>query len=276
MSTKQIETIKIPKEKLEQDINDSWAEFLTSNESSLESPKNIFTKYIKEAFSGFMKLEKGDQNTINIGKDQNLFYDFALDAIICAQAYTSKEIQLKLDILFGGSVTYIDKFVNFFASQLKRLYITQDIKSNLSENDTISIIKAIYHRLPKEKNKNYIGYVYGQLYNSKLEKKSASGVEDGSTIWIFDAVRIKDVPFNELFYKFIKSNLIIDELKDNNAYKILQIFEFKEGKFIVSNLEHLQNLKIDKSNSSHLYSQSALYHTEQEDFYNPALVFLDF
>ena len=93
MSTKQIETIKIPKEKLEQDINDSWAEFLTSNESSLESPKNIFTKYIKEAFSRFMKLEKSSQSTINIGKDQNLFYDFALDAIsyyMCESAYIKR------------------------------------------------------------------------------------------------------------------------------------------------------------------------------------------
>ena len=52
MSTKQIEKIRASKEKLEQDINDSWEEFLTSNDSSLESPKNIFTKYIKEAFGG--------------------------------------------------------------------------------------------------------------------------------------------------------------------------------------------------------------------------------
>ena len=46
MSTKQIDKIKISKEKLEQEINDSWKEFLASDSDNTESPKSIFTKYI--------------------------------------------------------------------------------------------------------------------------------------------------------------------------------------------------------------------------------------
>lgn len=247
MSTKQIEKIKVSKERLEQDINDSWEEFLASNESSLESPKNIFTKYIKEAFWGFMKLKASGQRIISIGENQNLFYDFALDAIICAQAYTSKETR-SYSFAYCPSILLVDKdkFVDFFASQLKRLYITQDIKFSLSKNDTDSIIKAIYHRL-KGENKNYIRYLYSeeQYYNSEFKKNNAVNIEDGSTIWIFDAVLINDVPFNELFCKFVKSNLIIDELKDNNAYKVLQGFKFEEGKFRISNLDILKNLELE-------------------------------
>lgn len=254
MGTKQIEKMKVSKEKLEQDINDSWAEFLTSNEGSLESPKNIFTKYIKEAFWGFMKLKASGQNTINIGNAHNLFYNFALDAIICAQKdmlYTMKTFLISFDPKHLHE--YIMKFHDFFASIFKKLYITQDVKSNLSENDTISIIKAIYHRLPKSESKNYIRYLYSSdekkfFYRNPDDNSTYhSYIKNEGTPWVFDIVCTNDVPFNELFCKFVKSNLIIDELKDNNAYKVLQSFKFEEGKFRISNLDGLQNLKIDGS-----------------------------
>ena len=55
------------------------------------------------------------------------------------------------------------------------------------------------------------------------------------------------MPFNELFCKFVKSDLIIDELKDNNTYRVLRCFKFEEGKFRISNLDSFQNLEIDGS-----------------------------
>lgn len=47
MSTKQIEKIRVSKEKLEQDINDSWKEFLESGDADIENPKKFLYKMYK-------------------------------------------------------------------------------------------------------------------------------------------------------------------------------------------------------------------------------------
>lgn len=256
MSTKQIEKIRVSKEKLEQDINDSWKEFLESGGGNIENPKNIFTKYIKEAFEEFIKLKASGQRIINIGDSQNLFYDFTLDAIICVQRDTRTPMTMTRAFVFESPDEELlskqaKECVDFFESQFKRFDIKQHIKSNLSEKDSISIMGAIYHRLPKAKSENYIGYVYAKgwysMVNCELKAKHIFGTADKGTLWAFDVARTNDTPFNELFYKFVKSNLIIDELKDNNAYKVLQSFKFEEGKFRILNLDGLQNLKIDGS-----------------------------
>ena len=264
MSTKQIEAINFSKNQLKQDINDSWKEFLESGGGNIENPKNIFTKYIKEAFEAFMKLKTSGQRIINIGESQNLFYDFTLDAIICVQrdkwTPMTKTIAFVLGLPDEGLLSRQDKvLVDFFENQFKRFDITQHIKSNLSEKDAISIMGAIYHRLPKAESENYIGYVYAKewysMVNCELKAKHVFSTADKGTPWAFDVARTNDTPFNELFYKFVKSNLIIDELKGNNAYKVLQSFKFIKGKFGISNLDSLQNLKIDGS----IAAESFLY-----------------
>lgn len=259
MSTKQIEKMKVSIEKLERDINDSWKEFLESGGGNIENPKNIFTKYIKEAFEVFIKLKASGQRIINIGESQNLFYDFKLDAIICVQRDTRIPTTTIMWTLGGYTSLSVEKLlsvrekelVDFFESQFKRFDIKQHTKSNLSEKDAISIMGAIYHRLPKAESENYIRYVYAKewysMVNCELKAKHVFDTADEGTPWAFDVARTNDTPFNELFYKFIKSNLIIDELKDNNAYKVLQGFKFEEGKFIISNLDILKNLEIDGS-----------------------------
>lgn len=250
MSTKQIEKIRVSKEKLEQDINDSWKEFLESGDSNIENPKNTFTKYIKEAFETFLKLGEGSKNAISIGKNTGLYYDFALNSII----YINKKTKADMENADKFSKNFESVFINW----LQRLIITQVSKVKLSEEKTKSIIDAVRRSLPKSKDKQYFQYLYtddrgyyyfSDLDSGKIEKTWYPYIERdvGNEIWIFGLLYMNQDYFGQIFYKFIRSNLPINDLDDSMAYKVLQGFKFEEGKFRISNLDSLQNLTIDGS-----------------------------
>ena len=98
MSTKQIETIKISKERLEQDINDSWKEFLESGDGNIESPKNIFTRYIEDVFKWFKELNSNQQ--VSIGQDHVVFFDFKQKLIIQVRMEEKNDMECKKPIYF--------------------------------------------------------------------------------------------------------------------------------------------------------------------------------
>lgn len=254
MSTKQIEKIRVSKEKLEQDINDSWKEFLESGDGNIENPKNTFTKYIKEAFETFLKLGEGSKNAISIGKNTGLYYDFALNAIIYINKKTKADMK--------NADKFSKNFASVFINWLQRLIITQVSKVKLSEEKTKSIIDAVRRSLPKSKDKQYFQYLYtddrgyyyfSDLDSGKIEKTWYPYIEQdiergvGNEIWIFGLLYMNQDYFRQIFYKFIRSNLPMNDLDDSMAYKVLQGFKFEEGKFRISNLDSLQNLTIDGS-----------------------------
>lgn len=254
MSTKQIEKIRVSKEKLEQDINDSWKEFLESGDGNIENPKNTFTKYIKEAFETFLKLGEGSKNAISIGKNTGLYYDFALNAIIYINKKTKADMK--------NADKFSKNFASVFINWLQRLIITQVSKVKLSEEKTKSIIDAVRRSLPKSKDKQYFQYLYtddrgyyyfSDLNSGKIEKTWYPYIEQdiergvGNEIWIFGLLYMNQDYFRQIFYKFIRSNLPMNDLDDSMAYKVLQGFKFEEGKFRISNLDSLQNLTIDGS-----------------------------
>ena len=254
MSTKQIEKIRVSKEKLEQDINDSWKEFLESGDGNIENPKNTFTKYIKEAFETFLKLGEGSKNAISIGKNTGLYYDFALNAIIYINKKTKADMK--------NADKFSKNFASVFINWLQRLIITQVSKVKLSEEKTKSIIDAVRRSLPKSKDKQYFQYLYtddrgyyyfSDLDSGKIEKTWYPYIEQdiergvGNEIWIFGLLYMNQDYFRQIFYKFIRSNLPMNNLDDSMAYKVLQGFKFEEGKFRISNLDSLQNLTIDGS-----------------------------
>ena len=254
MSTKQIEKIRVSKEKLEQDINDSWKEFLESGDGNIENPKKTFTKYKKEAFETFLKLGEGSKNAISIGKNTGLYYDFALNAIIYINKKTKADMK--------NADKFSKNFASVFINWLQRLIITQVSKVKLSEEKTKSIIDAVRRRLPKSKDKQYFQYLYtddrgyyyfSDLDSGKIEKTWYPYIEQdiergvGNEIWIFGLLYMNQDYFRQIFYKFIRSNLPMNDLDDSMAYKVLQGFKFEEGKFRISNLDSLQNLTIDGS-----------------------------
>ncbi|WP_346746472.1 molecular chaperone DnaK [uncultured Campylobacter sp.] len=248
MSTKQIEKIRVSKEQLEQDINDSWKEFLESGDSNIENPKNTFTKYIKEAFETFLKLGEGSKNAISIGKNTGLYYDFALNSII----YINKKTKADMENADKFSKNFASVFINW----LQRLIITQVSKVQLSDEKTKSIIDAVRRSLPKSKDKQYFQYLYtddpgyyyfSDLDSGKIEKTWYPYIERdaGNEIWIFALLYMNQDYFRQIFYKFIRSNLPMNDLDDSMAYKVLQGFKFEEGKFIISNLDILKNLELE-------------------------------
>lgn len=231
MSTKQIETIKISKERLEQDINDSWEEFLTGDESSLESPKNIFTRYIQEVYGAFKELNPKKIISLGIGADATAFYDFSNKAII--KVFRDNEPSCVFDTILG--------------------IIGKTLVQNLSDEEIYYFIIAVYDKLPSSGGRNYIRYINGDkdyyyfLNGGSFERKYHSYINNHDAKWTFNITDMSNLEFKEIFYRLLQIDLIIDELKDNNAYKILQVFKFEEDKFIISNLDILKNLEIDGS-----------------------------
>ena len=116
--------------------------------------------------------------------------------------------------------------------------------------------------MPKSKDKQYFQYLYtddrgyyyfSDLDSGKIEKTWYPYIEQdiergvGNEIWIFGLLYMNQDYFRQIFYKFIRSNLPMNDLDDSMAYKVLQGFKFEEGKFRISNLDSLQNLTIDGS-----------------------------
>ena len=257
MSTKQIETIKISKERLEQEINDSWKEFLTSDESSLESPKNIFTKYIKETYDAFMKYGENDKAVITLGQDGTIFYSFTKNAIICVLP-GSKYEKNKNGSIWEVQTGLLSKITT--QKDEKKLSIYDIYKGQYkTKKDEEKFVGLIYDKLPKTKKdtKIYMQSVsdierfYGHLYfyvNNNGNIDCHSGINHNSAaIWVFDVKYIDNITTKELFNTFIKTNLPIKEFMNNQAYKILSGFKFEEDKFRISNFDALQNLEIDGS-----------------------------
>ena len=236
MSTKQIETIKISKERLEQEINDSWEEFLTGDESSLESPKNFFTRYIQEVYGAFGELNPKKIISLSIGADATAFYDFSKRA-----------------------------FINFSRDNEPSCVVTMGITGetlvqDLSDEEINYFIKAVYNKLPSSGGTNYIRYKNGDkdyyyFHNGiSFERKCHPLINDYDSIWTFNMFDVSNLEFKQIFL-LLQIHWIIDELKDNNAYKVLQSFKFEEDKFeedkfeedkfVISNLDILKNLEID-------------------------------
>lgn len=250
MSTKQIDKIKISKEKLEQEINDSWKEFLASDSDNTESPKSIFTKYIKEAFDAFVEYGKNN-SSISLGQEDTTFYSFNDNMIIKvlpeAEYEKIKKKSLENNLPFN-KLFYSLPIVCQLPPFLFIGYDTTKIGKCLSSDTIKKIIDAIYDKLPKIQNKeNCIRYAHEQNYYYRCN----SGVidlcdpDDLYRKWAFAIEIMDNIVAKDLFRSFVESNLIMQEFTKNKAYSILLNFKFKEDKFILSNLEYLQNLKID-------------------------------
>jgi hypothetical protein len=235
MSTKQIDKIKISKEKLEQEINDSWKEFLASDSDNTESPKSIFTKYIKEAFDAFSSFGLEDRIILSLGINNTVFYDLLEKTII----YVYKDNDC-------------DNLHSLYYA-LKTLF-NNTTKNDLMDKDIYYFIRNIYDKLPVSRGKNYIRYAnssqwyYYYYYDGEnVQKEHVGDMKKIDIKWAFRVVNLSSLEPRNIFYWLMHSNLIIDELKDNNAYKVLQGFKFEEGKFRISNLDSLRNLTIDGS-----------------------------
>lgn len=235
MSTKQIDKIKISKEKLEQEINDSWKEFLASDSDNTESPKSIFTKYIKEAFDAFSSFGLEDRIILSLGINNTVFYDLLEKTII----YVYKDNDC-------------DNLYSLYYA-LKTLF-NNTTKNDLMDKDIYYFIRNIYDKLPVSRGKNYIRYAnssqwyYYYYYDGEnVQKEHVGDMKKIDIKWAFRVVNLSSLEPRNIFYWLMHSNLIIDELKDNNAYKVLQGFKFEEGKFRISNLDSLRNLTIDGS-----------------------------
>jgi hypothetical protein len=250
MSTKQIDKIKISKEKLEQEINDSWKEFLASDSDNTESPKIIFTKYIKDAFDAFVEYGKNN-SSISLDQEGTTFYSFNDNMIIKvlpeAEYEKIKKKSLENNLSFNR-LFYSLPIVCLLPHFLFIGYDTTKIGKCLSSDTIKKIIDAIYDKLPKIQNKeNCIRYAHEQNYYYRCN----SGVidlcdpDDLYTKWAFAIEIMDNIATKELFRSFVESNLIMQEFTKNKAYNILLNFKFKEDKFILSNLEYLQNLEID-------------------------------
>ena len=235
MSTKQIDKIKISKEKLEQEINDSWKEFLASDSDNTESPKSIFTKYIKEAFDAFSSFGLEDRIILSLGINNTVFYDLLEKTIIYVYKDNDRDNPYSL----------------YYA--LKTLF-NNTTKNDLMDKDIYYFIRNIYDKLPVSRGKNYIRYAnssqwyYYYYYDGEnVQKEHVGDMKKIDIKWAFRVVNLSSLEPRNIFYWLMHSNLIIDELKDNNAYKVLQGFKFEEDKFRISKLNIFQNLIIDGS-----------------------------
>ena len=126
MSTKQIEKIKVSKEQLEQDINDSWKEFLENGYTNIENPKNFFTRYIQEVYGTFGELNLKKIISLGIGAGATTFYDFSKEAII--QVSRNNKPSLAFTIILG--------------------IIGKTLVQDLSDEKINYFIKAVYDKLP--------------------------------------------------------------------------------------------------------------------------------
>ena len=235
MSTKQIDKIKISKEKLEQEINDSWKEFLASDSDNTESPKSIFTKYIKEAFDAFSSFGLEDRIILSLGINNTVFYDL-----------------LEKTIIYVYQDNDCDNLHSLYYA-LKTLF-NNTTKNDLMDKDIYYFIRNIYDKLPVSRGKNYIRYAnssqwyYYYYYDGEnVQKEHVGDMKKIDIKWAFRVVNLSSLEPRNIFYWLMHSNLIIDELKDNNAYKVLQGFKFEEDKFRISKLNIFQNLIIDGS-----------------------------
>ena len=229
MSTKQIETIKISKERLEQDINDSWKEFLESGDGNIESPKNIFTRYIEDVFKWFKELNSNQQ--VSIGQDHVVFFDFKQKLIIQVRMEEKNDMECKKTNLFSSPFSHLNSIeLNGDKNNKFVLFIHNNFLISKKEKCIRHIrFNTYYH---------YYTSSYGNVnYYSNYSERA----------WRYDVKDMEKLELKDIFFKLICSNLIIEELKDNNAYKVLQGFKFEEGKFMISNFDALQNLEIDGS-----------------------------
>lgn len=231
MSTKQIEKIKVSKEQLEQDINDSWKEFLENGYTNIENPKNFFTRYIQEVYGTFGELNLKKIISLGIGAGATTFYDFSKEAII--QVSRNNKPSLAFTIILG--------------------IIGKTLVQDLSDEKINYFIKAVYDKLPSSGGTNYIRYRNGDkdyyyFRNGRsFERKYHSYINNHDAKWTFNITDMSNLELKEIFYRLLQTNLIIGELKDNEAYKILLGFKFEGDKFILSNLGNLENLKIEGS-----------------------------
>ena len=226
MSTKQIENMKVSKEQLEQDINNSWKEFLESGDGNIENPKNIFTRYIQEVFKWFKELKSNQQ--VSIGQDHVVFFDFKEKLIIQVRMEENDDIECKKTNLFSSPFSHLNS-----------------IDVNYDKN--FNFIFFIHNNFLIFKEEKRIRHIRSDTCYYIDNSRKVDYSRYGKRAWIYDVKDMEKLELKDIFYKLICSNLIIDELKDNNAYKVLQGFKFEGDKFILSNLGNLENLKIDGS-----------------------------
>ena len=226
MSTKQIENMKVSKEQLEQDINNSWKEFLESGDGNIENPKNIFTRYIQEVFKWFKELKSNQQ--VSIGQDHAVFFDFKEKLIIQVRMEENDDIECKKTNLFSSPFSHLNS-----------------IDVNYDKN--FNFIFFIHNNFLIFKEEKRIRHIRSDTCYYIDNSRKVDYSRYGKRAWIYDVKDMEKLELKDIFYKLICSNLIIDELKDNNAYKVLQGFKFEGDKFILSNLGNLENLKIDGS-----------------------------
>ena len=234
MSTKQIETIKISKERLEQDINDSWKEFLESGDGNIESPKNIFTRYIEDVFKWFKELNSNQQ--VSIGQDHVVFFDFKQKLIIQVRMEENNDMECEKTNLFSSPFSHL---ISIVLNDEKNDKFVLFIHNNFLISKKEKCIRHISF------NTYYHYYCGGFNYCSGVNVYHYSSYSKRA--WRYDVKDMSKLELKDIFFKLICSNLIIEELKDNNAYKVLQGFKFEGDKFILSNLGNLENLKIEGS-----------------------------
>ena len=233
MGTKQIEKIRVSREQLEQDINDSWKEFLERGDANIENPKNFFTRYIQEVYGTFGELNLKKIISLGIGSGATTFYDFSKGAII--QVSRNNKPSLMFTTILGLGI------------------IGKTPVQDLSDEKINYFIKAVYDKLPSSGGTNYIRYRNGDkdyyyFRNGRsFERKYHSYINNHDAKWTFNITDMSNLELKEIFYRLLQTNLIIGELKDNEAYKILLGFKFEGDKFILSNLGSLENLKIEGS-----------------------------
>lgn len=256
MSTKQIETIKISKERLEQEINDSWKEFLESGDGNIESP---ITRYIQEVFDTFVKYGESDKATITLG--ETIFYSFKIKALM----YTSPKNEYeenKNGSIWEVQTGLLSRITTQKDEERRGKEDIADIEVMLSKEkkDTKEFVGLIYDKLPKTKKdtKIYMQSVSDIFMMSMFGRSNFYSDNNGNidcdrypnssdAIWVFDIKYIDNITTKELFSTLIKTNLPIKEFMNNQAYKILSGFKFEEDKFRISNFDALQNLEIDGS-----------------------------
>ena len=261
MSTKQIETIKISKERLEQDINDSWKEFLESGDVNIENP---ITRYIQEVFDTFVKYGESDKATITLG--ETIFYSFKIKALM----YTSPKNEYeenKNGSIWEVQTGLLSRITTQKDEEIRGKEDIKDIEVMLSKEkkDTKEFVGLIYDKLPKTKKdtKIYMQSVSDIIMMSMFGRSNFYSDNNGNidcdrypnssdAIWVFDIKYIDNITTKELFSTLIKTNLPIKEFMNNQAYKILSGFKFEGDKFILSNLGNLENLKIEGSRAVEL------------------------
>ena len=189
-----------------------------------------FTRYIKEAFDGFIKIKENSKEGISLGENTGLYYDFTSKAII----YINKKTKADME----NADKFSKNFASVFTNWLQRLIITQVSKVKLSEEETKNFIRIIYNRLPKSDGTKFIQYLYSNDPTYYYYRNSDNGnIESGSMWgsirkslydndkWVFGVKYIENESLKQIFYKFIKANLTINELRSDEAYEVIQRFK---------------------------------------------------